>query len=106
MAVTCGFTANGLFGAGRTAPGTGIFIVPVSSPGINASGGVALLANKPKRQVVFAGAGSDVMATLTEPLAEVLLRGTKLDAALGMARAAPDFTTPEDRKSTRLNSSH
>src|SRR3546814_16556556 len=78
MAVTCGFTANGLFGAGRTAPGTGIFIVPVSSPGINASGGVALLANKPKRQVVFAGAGSDVMATLTEPMAAVLLHGAKL----------------------------
>ncbi|HET8727641.1 MAG TPA: gamma-glutamyltransferase [Alphaproteobacteria bacterium] len=92
--VACGFTTNGLFGAGKVAPGTGIFIAPVASPGVNALGGIAMIANEPTARLVYAGTGADVMVALTTPLAEVVLRGTGLEDALGMARAAPDFTSP------------
>jgi gamma-glutamyltranspeptidase/glutathione hydrolase len=94
MSVVCGFTNYGLFGSGQLASGTGIVIAPAPTPGVNALGGLALLANQPKRQVVFAGAGADVLTALTEPLAEVVLRGTRVDQALALGRAAPDFTTP------------
>lgn len=94
-AVTCGFTTGGLFGAGHLADGTGLFVVPVSSPGVHALGGLALAVNHPTSRIVFAGSGADVMAALTQPLAEILLRRAGVEPALAEPRAAPDFTSPE-----------
>lgn len=88
LAVTCGFTQGGLFGAGEMAGDTGILIAEPVPPGVASLGGLALLANEPKRQVLFAATGAGAASALAVPMLEVLEAGQPLEAALAAPRIA------------------
>ncbi len=94
MAVACGFTLNGLFGSGRLAPETGMFVAAPAQAGVQAIGGVTLLTNQPTQQALYAGAGSDLPVALTAPLVEALLVERPLREAMAAPRVMPDFSSP------------
>ncbi len=93
-AVVCGFTLNGLFGSGRVAPGTGIFVARAPTQAALAIGGLAMLVNEPKAQFLYAGA-ADLVPALAVPLAELLRREQTVDDALAAPRAAPGLFADE-----------
>lgn len=86
LAVTCGFTQGGLFGAGEMAGDTGILISEPIPAGAASLGGLALLANEPKRQVLFAATGAGAASALAVPMLEVLEAGQPLEAAMAAPR--------------------
>ena len=99
-AAACGFTLNGLFGAGRIAAGTGIVAAAPSRPMTRVMPGVALLVNQPKTVALLAMGGADHVAALSVPLAETILARRSVRNAVSAARAAPGSggsATIEDR---------
>lgn len=91
-AVACGFTMNGLFGSGRTAPGVGILLA-AADPGAKGPTSPVLVANENTGEVYFAGSagggGANVSALMTtmlegvadeQPLDQAIARG-RLHAA-------------------------
>ncbi len=93
LGVACAFTMNGLFGSGRIAPGTGMFVAGPEQPGVQAVGGVALMINEPTDQLVYAGAGSDLLPGLITPMVETLVLERSLVDAMSAARVMPDFSS-------------
>ena len=84
MSVACGVSANGLFGTGRVAPGTGMVVA--AAPVGDAVGAVPLLlVNKNSEEMHFAGAaggGGSPAASLAEVLLAVADEGVPLTQAL------------------------
>lgn len=91
-AVACGFTMNGLFGSGRTAPEVGI-LMAAADPGAMGPTSPVIIANENTGEVYFAGAaaggGASVVALMTtllegvadeQPLEQAIARG-RLHAA-------------------------
>ena len=89
-AAACGFTLNGLFGAGRIAAGTGVVAAAPSRPMTRVMPGVALLVNQPKTVALLAMGGADHVAALSVPLAETILGRRPVREAVAVARAAPE----------------
>lgn len=87
MAVVCSFTLNALFGSGRVAPETGV-ILAAPPPGGPALGGLAVLANRPKNELLVAGAGTGSARSLTVPLVESWLADTPSRDAVAQPRQA------------------
>lgn len=93
LGVACAFTMNGLFGSGRIAPGTGMFVAAPEVPGVQAVGGVGMMINEPTDQLIYAGAGSDLLAGLIVPMVETLVLERPLVEAMSAPRVAPDFSS-------------
>ncbi len=97
-AVVCSFSMNGLFGAGRVVPGTGILLPKPAAPGAN-SLSVGMVANPFNGNVYLAGTASGGLAA-PAALARVMLEGIEpevpVEDALGAPRlvnvASPDVT--------------
>jgi gamma-glutamyltranspeptidase/glutathione hydrolase len=88
-AVACNVTMNGLFGAGRVAPGTGIILAP--APNAAGAGATALgpmiLSNTPTGELFYAAAASGGPTAATA-MAAVFLGVAELDEPLEQAVAA------------------
>jgi len=88
-AVSCVFTMNGLFGAGRAAPITGILLAEAQSP----DGGMlapVLAANHNTAQAFYAAAGSGGpagVAAVAQVTMDVLERGVPLRQAIAQPRS-------------------
>ena len=93
LGVTCAFTMNGLFGSGRIAPGTGMFVAGPEQPGVQAVGGVAMMINEPTDQMLYAGAASDLLPGLITPMVETLVLERSLLEAMSAVRVMPDFSS-------------
>jgi len=97
-AVACSFSMNGLFGAGRVVPGTGILLPKPAASGAN-SLSVGMVANPFNGNVYLAGTASGGLAA-PAALARVMLEGIEpevpVEDALGAPRlvnvASPDVT--------------
>ena len=90
-AVACGLTLNGLFGAGRSAPGTGIVLTaPPTRPDQGwRSLSVAILANEVNGDAhlaVAASGGEPAQSAMAEALLAALIRKLPLDEALAEPR--------------------
>ena len=87
MAVVCGLTTNGAFGAGRRAPGTGIVLA--AAPGRAFPFAPALLVNRVNGQVFMAagaGGGEAAPSALAATLLELLDAERPLRDALAASR--------------------
>ncbi len=82
-AVACGLTMNGLFGAGRVAPGTGIVMAAPPAGGLSISPVAVVVGTRGNGRLYFAGAAGDGAAGPTA-LVRVMLE------VLGNERAIPD----------------
>ena len=93
-AVACSFTMNGLFGAYRTAAGTGILLPAVPAPGTATAlaPSAALLANQATGEVYLAAAASGGSAAPTA-LVELLLGRLHDEASLEEVQARPRLHT-------------
>src|SRR3546814_15140260 len=60
-AVACSFTMNGLFGAGRVVPGTGVLLPKAAQPGAD-NLSAAIIANSFNGTVYFAGTANGGLA--------------------------------------------
>ena len=89
FAVACNVTMNALFGSGRMAPGTGVFLAP--APDDSGTGAVSLgpmiLANKPTGDFYYAAAASGGPTAATAMIA-VFLRAAAAEESLESAIAA------------------
>jgi gamma-glutamyltranspeptidase/glutathione hydrolase len=90
-AVSCAVTTNSLFGSGRIAPGTGIFLASMPGPGGRGASALTpmLIANPNVREFHFAATGIGGTAApvaLAQTAARALLAGEPLAAAIGNAR--------------------
>ncbi len=94
LGVACGFTMNRLFGTGALAGDSGLLVAAPPAPDGAMLGGLALLVNEPTRRVIAAAAGADRPVALALPLAEAVLAGQPVGAAVRTPRAAPDGSTP------------
>lgn len=90
-AVACGLSLNNLFGTGRVVPGTGILLA--AAPGVGQFGpallGPVLVVNPHVRELFLAGAaggGAAGPTAMVQTLADVLLGGQGLAAALRAPR--------------------
>ncbi len=88
--VACGFTMNGLFGAGRTAHGTGVLLAGDPGPG---EGGIdmapAVIANRHTGKgygAFAAGGGSAGQAALVQVLLQLRAGEAELDGAVAAPR--------------------
>ena len=88
MAVACGLTMNGLFGAGKIAPGMGILLAAAPEPDLPPPLAPVVLVNRSSRQV-FLAAGAGGGAAAPSALAAVLLELLDAERPLGAALAAP-----------------
>ena len=102
MAVACGLTMNGLFGAGKVAPGTGIVLAAAPEPDLPPPLAPVVLVNRNSRQVFLAagaGGGEAAPSALGTVLLELLDGERPLGAALAAPRlhrgGAPDGLTVE-----------
>ena len=102
MAVACGLTMNGLFGAGKIAPGTGIVLAAAPEPDLPPPLAPVVLVNRNSRQVFLAagaGGGEAAPSALGTVLLELLDGERPLGAALAAPRlhrgGAPDGLTVE-----------
>ncbi|WP_420347269.1 gamma-glutamyltransferase [Pelagibius sp.] len=86
-AVACSFSMNGLFGAGRLVPGTGILLPKPAAPGAN-SLSVGIVANPFNGNVYLAGTASGGLAA-PAALARVMLEGIEPEASIEDALRAP-----------------
>jgi gamma-glutamyltranspeptidase/glutathione hydrolase len=93
MAVACGLTMNGLFGSGRLARESGMFVAAPEQPGVQAVGGLVIETNPFTRQALYVGAGADLPTGLTAPLVETLLVERPLREAIAEPRVMPDFSS-------------
>ncbi|GAB4373941.1 MAG: hypothetical protein Kow00114_36210 [Kiloniellaceae bacterium] len=85
--VTCSFTMGGLFGDGRTVPGTGVLLPKATTPGAD-NLSAAIIANPFNGTVYFAGTASGGLAA-PAALARVMLESTDGSDDLAGAVAAP-----------------
>ncbi len=94
-AVACSFTMNGLFGAFRMAPGTGILLAGLPQAHYNGilSPAAAILANTNTGETFFAGAASGGSAAPTS-LAAVMLGALIDEAPLDEVLARPRLNHP------------
>ena len=92
MAVACGLTMNGLFGAGWLAPGTGIILGASPEPNLAPPIAPAVLVNRNSRQLLVATGGGDGAApsALAAMLLAVIDGGRSLDEAVVAPRAHHD----------------
>ena len=92
MAVACGLTMNGLFGAGWLAPGTGIILGASPEPNLAPPIAPAVLVNRNSRQLLVAAGGGDGTApsALAAMLLAVIDGGRSLDEAVVAPRAHHD----------------
>ena len=88
MAVACGLTMNGLFGAGKVAPGTGIVLAAAPEPALPPPLAPVVLVNRNSRQV-FLAAGAGGGEAAPSALGTVLLELLDGERPLGAALAAP-----------------
>ena len=84
-AVACGFTMNGLFGSGQTAPEVGI-LMAAADPGAMGPVSPVLVANENTGEVYFAGAAADGGAGVSA-LVTILLEGVAGEEPLDQAMA-------------------
>lgn len=97
-AVACSFSMNGLFGAGRMVPGTGVLLPKEAAPGAN-NLTAGIVANPFNGSVYYAGTASGGLAA-PAALTRVMLESTgpeaSVEAALDLPRlvnvADPDVT--------------
>jgi gamma-glutamyltranspeptidase/glutathione hydrolase len=99
--VTCSFTMSGLFGDGRTVPGTGVILPKVAAPGAD-NLSTAIIGNPFNGTVYFAGTASGGLAApaaLTRVMLESVEGGGDLQAAVAAPRVvnvgSPDITYHE-----------
>ena len=85
--VTCSFSMGGLFGAGRTVPGTGVILPKPAVPGAD-NLSAAIISNPFNGTVYFAGTASGGLAA-PAALARVMLESTDGSDDLAAAVAAP-----------------
>ena len=86
-AVACSFSLNGLFGAGRMVPGTGIILPKETQPGAN-NLSVSIISNPFNGTVYFAGTTSGGLAA-PAALARVMLEASPPEGSVEEALAAP-----------------
>lgn len=86
-AVACSFSMNGLFGAGRTIPGTGVILPKETAPGAN-NLSAGIIANPFNGTLYFAGTASGGLAA-PAALARVMLEANATDGTVEAALAAP-----------------
>lgn len=103
-AVACSFTMNGLFGAGRMAPGTGMVVAAPPPGGLSVSPVAVLVASEGSGRFYFAAAGGDGAAAATSVarvLFEVLDDAVSLPEAMELGRVhhngLPDVAFAEER---------
>lgn len=103
-AVACSFTMNGLFGAGRIAPGTGILLAAPPPAGLAISPVAVVIGNENTGKVYFAGAAAEgaVAATaLVRVMLESWENNRSVRDALAIGRVhhngVPDIAFVEDR---------
>jgi hypothetical protein len=88
-AVVCGFSMGRLFGSGRVAGDTGLFLAP-SAPGVDQLvGGLTLAVNLPTDSPLFVGGGTGALSAAAVPAAEALLAGADAGGAVRAPRAEP-----------------
>jgi gamma-glutamyltranspeptidase/glutathione hydrolase len=87
-AVACSLTMNGLFGAGRIAPETGIVLAAPPPGGLSISPVAALVGTRGNGRLYFAGAGGDGAAAATA-LVRVMLEVLENERPLRDALAIP-----------------
>jgi len=99
--VTCSFTMSGLFGDGRTVPGTGVILPKVAVPGAD-NLSTAIIGNPFNGTVYFAGTASGGLAApaaLTRVMLDSVEGGGDLQAAVAAPRVvnvgSPDVTYHE-----------
>ena len=92
MAVACGLTMNGLFGAGWLAPGTGIILAAPSEPNSAPPIAPVVLVSRDSRNLLVAAGGGDGAApsALAAMLLAVIDGGRSLDEAVVAPRVHHD----------------
>src|SRR3546814_19922936 len=85
-AVACSFTMNGLFGAGRVAPGTGVLLPKAAQPGAD-NLSAAIIATSFNGTVYFAGTATGGLADPAAPTR--VLTGSAGGREFETAGAAP-----------------
>ena len=93
-AVACSFSINGLFGAGRVIPGTGVLVPREATPGAN-SLSTAIISNPLNGTVHFAATATGGLAA-PAALTRVMLEGSGPDGAVAEAIAAPRLVNVAD----------
>ena len=88
MTVACGLTMNGLFGAGRLAPGTGTILAAPPEPNLVPPIAPVVLVNRNSRQLILAASGGGEGAA-PSALAAVLLAVVDGERPLDKAVEAP-----------------
>ena len=88
-AVACSFTMNGLFGSGRTAPGTGVLLAAPdrSAPGPSSP---VIVGNENTGELYFAAAAGSGSQDVTA-LARIMLAGLAEEKPLSEAMSLPRF---------------
>lgn len=93
-AVACSFSINGLFGAGRMIPGTGILVPREATPGAN-SLSAAIISNPLNGTVYFAATATGGLAA-PAALTRVMLEGGGPEGSVAEAIAAPRLVNVAD----------
>jgi len=112
MGVICLTTMNNLFGTGRIAPGTGIFLAAATQTQDIAAASLApvMMVNHPNQQLLFAAAatgGATAPSALADVMAGILLDEQTIEQALARPRVhhggMPDrvWLEPDVAQSTR-----